>query len=58
MILTSNLPLARRGDVFGDQVVAGTKIDRIGHHADVLALKGSGYPLKDTRIDTMLSDGV
>jgi hypothetical protein len=37
LILTSNLPFARWGDVFGDQVVAAAMIDRIVHHADVLA---------------------
>jgi DNA replication protein DnaC len=36
LILTSNLPFARWGDVFGDQVVAAAMIDRIVHHADVL----------------------
>ena len=36
LILTSNLPFARWGDVFGDQVVASAMIDRIVHHADVI----------------------
>ena len=31
LILTSNLPFARWGDVFGDQVVAAAMIDRIVH---------------------------
>ena len=52
---TSNLPFARWGDVFGDQVVAAAMIDRIVHHADVLTLKGSSYRLKDTGIDTLPS---
>jgi DNA replication protein DnaC len=39
LILTSNLPFARWGDVCGDQVVAAEMIDRIVHHADVLTLK-------------------
>jgi DNA replication protein DnaC len=43
MILTSNLPFARWGDVFADQVVAGAMINRIVHHADVIALKGASY---------------
>jgi DNA replication protein DnaC len=55
LILTSNLPFARWGDVFGDQVVAAAMIDRIVHHADVLTLKGSSYRLKDTGIDTLPS---
>ena len=55
LILTSNLPFARWGDVFGDQVVAAAMIDRIVHHAEVLTLKGSSYRLKDTGIDTLPS---
>ena len=55
LILTSNLPFARWGDVFGDQVVAAAMIDRIVHHADVITLKGSSYRLKNTGIDTLPS---
>ena len=50
LILTSNLPFARWGDVFGDQVVAAAMIDRIVHHADVLTLKGSSYRLKNREL--------
>jgi len=46
LILTSNLPFARWGDVFGDQTVAAAMIDRIVHHADVHTLKGASYRLK------------
>ena|GEM_PF-2053027 len=43
LILTSNLPFSGWGTVFGDQVVAAAMIDRIVHHAEVLALKGASY---------------
>ena len=33
--------------VFGDDVVAAAMIDRLVHHADVVALKGDSYRLKD-----------
>jgi DNA replication protein DnaC len=46
LILTSNLPFARWGDVFGDQTIAAAMIDRIVHHADVHTLKGSSYRLR------------
>ena len=46
LILTSNLPFARWGEVFGDQTVAAAMIDRIVHHADVHTLKGGTYRLK------------
>ena len=50
IILTSNLPFARWGDVFGDHAVAAAMIDRIVHHSEVLTLKGTSYRLKDTKL--------
>ena len=50
IILTSNLPFAHWGDVFGDRAVASAMIDRIVHHAEVLTLKGNSYRLKDTKL--------
>ena len=44
--MTSNLPFARWGDVFGDPTIASAMIDRIVHHADVISLKGNSYRLK------------
>ncbi len=41
LILTSNLPFAGWGEVFGDHVVAAAMIDRIVHHADVLTTNGT-----------------
>jgi DNA replication protein DnaC len=55
LILTSNLPFARWGDVFGDQTVAAAMIDRIVHHADVHTLKGGSYRLKHITDDTLAS---
>jgi len=37
----------RWGEVFGDDTVAAAMIDRLVHHADVIALKGDSYRLKD-----------
>ena len=47
LIVTSNKPFGRWGEVFGDQVVAAAMIDRLVHHAEVIALKGDSYRLKD-----------
>ena len=55
LILTSNLPFSSWAGVFGDQVVAAAMIDRIVHHADVIALKGTSYRLRDRGIDTLPS---
>jgi DNA replication protein DnaC len=55
LILTSNLPFARWGEVFGDQVVAAAMIDRIVHHAEVITLKGSSYRLRDSGLTNLPS---
>jgi DNA replication protein DnaC len=55
LILTSNLPFSRWGDVFSDHVVAAAMIDRIVHHADVLTLKGNSYRLRNNEINTLPS---
>jgi DNA replication protein DnaC len=47
LIVTSNKPFGRWGEVFGDDTVAAAMIDRLVHHADVIALKGDSYRLKD-----------
>ena len=55
LILTSNLPFSGWAGVFGDQVVAAAMIDRIVHHAAVIALKGASYRLRDRGVDTLPS---
>src|ERR687898_848016 len=47
LIVTSNKPFGRWGEVFGDDVVAAAMIDRLLHHADVVAPNGGSYRLKD-----------
>jgi DNA replication protein DnaC len=47
LIVTSNKPFGRWGEVFGDEVVAAAMIDRLVHHAEVVSLRGDSYRLKD-----------
>ena len=47
ILLTSNLPFGRWGETFSDDIVAAAMIDRLVHHAEVIALKGDSYRLKD-----------
>jgi DNA replication protein DnaC len=47
VIVTSNKPFGRWGEVFGDDVVAAAMIDRLVHHAEVISIKGDSYRLKD-----------
>jgi DNA replication protein DnaC len=50
LIVTSNKNFARWGEVFGDDTVAAAMIDRLVHHAEVIALKGDSYRLKDREL--------
>jgi DNA replication protein DnaC len=47
LIVTSNKPFGRWGETFGDDVVAAAMIDRLVHHAEVIALKGDSYRLRN-----------
>jgi len=47
LIVTSNKPFGRWGEVFGDDVAAAAMIDRLVHHAEVIALKGDSYRLRN-----------
>src|SRR5216110_3393221 len=45
MIVTSNKPFSKWGEIFGDDMAAVAMIDRLVHHAEILALKGDSYRL-------------
>ena len=47
LIVTSNKPFSGWGEIFGDEVTAAAMIDRLVHHAEILALKGDSYRLRD-----------
>lgn len=49
ILVTSNLPFGRWGEVFGDEVVAAAMIDRLVHHAEVLTLAGESYRTRARR---------
>jgi DNA replication protein DnaC len=57
VIVTSNKPFGRWGEVFGDETVA--MIDRLVHHAEVHSLKGDSYRMRGRelgRIPTATND--
>ena len=56
VIVTSNKPFGRWGEVFGDAVVAAAMIDRLVHHAEVVSLKGDSYRLKDRDLGRVPND--
>lgn len=56
VILTSNLPFGRWGEVFSDQTIAVAMIDRLVHHAKVHTLTGNSYRTRERNLDTLPSE--
>ena len=42
-IITTNKPLSKWGEVFGDMVLANAILDRLLHHATVINIVGRSY---------------
>ena len=55
IIITSNLDFARWGETLADPTLAAAMIDRLVHHADIIALKGDSYRTRSRR-DTQKPD--
>jgi DNA replication protein DnaC len=49
-IMTSNRPLEEWGKLLGDVPTAGAILDRFLHHAQVIAITGKSYRVKDTPV--------
>ena len=49
IIITSNLEFARWGETLADPTLAAAMIDRLVHHADIIALKGESYRTRNRR---------
>lgn len=46
IILTTNQPLSKWGDVFGDYTLANAIIDRLVHHSHIIKITGQSYRIK------------
>lgn len=49
IIITSNLEFARWGQTLSDPTLAAAMIDRLVHHAEIIALKGDSYRTRSRR---------
>lgn len=49
ILVTSNMPFGRWGEIFSDDIVASAMIDRLVHHAEVLTLAGDSYRTRSRR---------
>jgi DNA replication protein DnaC len=47
LIVTSNKPFSAWGEIFGDDATAAAMIDRLVHHAEIVALGCDSDRLKD-----------
>lgn len=47
IIITTNQPLSKWGEVFGDAVIANAIIDRLVHHARIIRITGRSYRIKN-----------
>lgn len=50
IILTTNQPLSKWGDVFGDYTLANAIIDRLVHHSHIIKITGQSYRIKDKKL--------
>jgi DNA replication protein DnaC len=51
IILTSNTSFAQWGTLLGDEVLATALLDRLLHHAEVIAINGRSYRMKERQVD-------
>ncbi len=55
ILLTSNRTFAEWGMLLGDEVLATALLDRLLHHAEVIAINGRSYRMKDRQLPESLS---
>jgi DNA replication protein DnaC len=53
IIVTSNRGFEQWGEILGDAMVAAALIDRLVHHATMIALKGKSYRLRERGVEVV-----
>ena len=46
-IITTNKPLSKWAEIFGDPILANAKLDRLLHHDNVINIIGKSYRTRD-----------
>ena len=49
VIITTNQPFSKWGEVFGSPTLANAVLDRLLHHSSVVSIKGPSYRLREKR---------
>jgi DNA replication protein DnaC len=57
IILTANTSFTQWGSLLGDEVLATALLDRLLHHAEVIAINGHSYRLKERQAERTPSKG-
>lgn len=47
IIITTNKPFSKWGELFGDNMIANAILDRLLHHSHVINITGNSYRTKD-----------
>mgnify|MGYP002684374925 CR=1 FL=1 len=50
LIITTNKPFDKWGDIFSDHTMASAILDRVVHHSVVIQINGPSYRAKDLKI--------
>lgn len=54
-IITTNKPLSKWGEVFGDVVLANAVLDRVLHHSKIFNIVGPSYRMKE-KVDLFIDE--
>src|SRR6266571_2347340 len=57
LIVNSNKTFSAWAEIFGDPVAVAAMVDRLVHHAEVIALRGDSYRLKGKGKEVMTQEG-
>ena len=58
ILLTSNTSFSDWGSLLGDEILATALLDRLLHHAEVIAINGSSYRMKERQADRTSLDAL
>ena len=51
-IVTTNMPFSRWGEVFSDNTLASSVLDRLLHYSHIIRITGNSYRIKDKIAET------
>jgi len=55
VVITSNLPFGKWGDIFKDDMTTAAAIDRLVHHAEILELNAESYRIQTAKVKRQMT---